>query len=99
MREWVYGVGHPIDNESIYLHRYRNHNQEILSYFKKRKEDLLVVDWNEDHQWETICSFLNAPIPTAPFPHANKGNYWLSFKNHQLLIKTKASISKWFKNS
>ncbi|PLX22582.1 MAG: hypothetical protein C0599_06025 [Salinivirgaceae bacterium] len=75
MRKWIYGVGHPKGNEEIYLARYKKHNEEVMEYFKDRKEDLLVVNWENGDEWEPICNFLGIPVPNEPFPHANKGNY------------------------
>jgi len=34
MRELIYGVGNPLDNEDHYLNVYEQHNKEILSHFQ-----------------------------------------------------------------
>jgi hypothetical protein len=73
MRKWIYGVGHPLDNEEIYLERYNRHNTEVREYFKDRPDDLLIVDWAKGSGWKEICGFLGKEIPSEPFPHANKG--------------------------
>lgn len=75
MRKWIYGVGHPMGNEDLYIKKYRQHNQEVLAYFGNRKNDLLIVDWSKGNGWEQLCHFLNEPVPNRPFPHANKGRY------------------------
>ena len=75
MRQWIYGKGYPEGNEGIYLEKYKNHYREVLDYFKDRKEDLLVVDWENGEGWTELCAFLNVPIPDKPFPHAKKGTY------------------------
>jgi len=75
LRRWIYGIGHPLGNEEVYLNRYKDHNQDVLQYFSHRKDDLLVIEWDQGKGWEEICDFLNEPIPDQVFPHANKGNY------------------------
>lgn len=88
MRNWIYGAGHPKSNEKVYLERYRAHNKEVLEYFKDRKEDLLIVNWENGDDWESICDFLNKPIPEKPFPHTNKGNYKAPRKSSVFEITT-----------
>lgn len=72
MRQWIYGVGAPEGNESLYVERYETHNREVLSYFKDRPNDLLVMDLGTGYGWEKLCAFLGKPIPPEPFPHANR---------------------------
>ena len=75
--EKIYGEGNhfPVGNEEIWLHRYREHNREIKSYFKDRPNDFLELSWEDGDGWEKICTFLDKPIPDRDFPHANKGKY------------------------
>ncbi len=72
MREWIYGVGDPLGNESVFLARYRQHNQAVLEYFKERPNDLLVMHITEGDGWEKLCPFLNKKIPSVPFPSLNR---------------------------
>jgi len=72
MRRWIYGVGCPLGNESIYLRRYRDHNAEVLEYFADRPNQLLVMDLAKGDGWEMLCEFLGMAIPTCPFPHLNQ---------------------------
>lgn len=69
---WVYGVGNPLENEEIYLNRYKQHNKDVIQYFRNRPEDLLIVDFSKNNGWEELCRFLQCDIPNKPFPHANK---------------------------
>jgi hypothetical protein len=94
MREWIYGIGHPKGNESTYLLRYQRHNQEVINYFKDRKEDLLTVSWEKGDEWERICTFLGEAVPKAAFPHANRGNYYLSKENFKRLRTMKSFLKK-----
>lgn len=66
---WGYGTD-TIDRE-VLLQRYREHNRQVLEYFKDRS-DLLVLDMDEDNQWTKLCSFLNLPEPGCAYPYLNK---------------------------
>ena len=57
---------------TVMLKRYRQHNTEVLQYFKNRPGDLLVLDMEKSHGWPELCQFLGQPIPTVPYPTANK---------------------------
>ena len=72
MREIIYGVGHPLNNEGVYVERYREHNKAVIKYFKNRPDDLLVVSWEKGDAWEELCRFLNKDIPQKQFPHENR---------------------------
>ncbi len=72
MRSWIYGVGHPVDNEPTYLRRYDKHNWDVVEYFQSRPSDLLIMRITDGDGWEKLCSFLERPVPGVPFPHRNK---------------------------
>ncbi len=72
MRRWIYGVGDPQGNESIYLQRYKRHNAEVLDYFKNRSDDLLIMNLASGDGWDKLCPFLGKTQPATPFPHANQ---------------------------
>ncbi len=72
MRQWIYGAGCPIGNESLYLEKYQQHNQEVIKYFKDRKKDLLVVNLIKQPAWQPLCDFLGKQVPDSTFPHMNK---------------------------
>ncbi len=74
MRKWTYGVGCPEGNESVYIKRFEDHNNEVLNHFKNRPQDLLVMDLAEGHGWDELCPFLGVDIPKIAFPHANKAS-------------------------
>lgn len=52
--------------------RYRNHNEDVLEYFKDRPNDLLVMDFSKGAGWKELCAFLDRPLVEAPFPHRHK---------------------------
>jgi sulfotransferase family protein len=71
MREWIYGYGAPRGNEGVYVERYQRHNREVLEYFQKRPNDLLVLNLTRGEGWPELCRFLDLTEPQCPFPHAN----------------------------
>ncbi len=72
MREWIYGAGSPLGNESTYTKRFETHNKTVLQYFKERPDDLLILRITAGDGWEKLCPFLDKEIPEVPFPHINK---------------------------
>jgi hypothetical protein len=69
MREWIYGAGSPVGNESRYRERFERHNEDVLSHFRHRPDDLLVLRITEGEGWSELCGFLGHPIVREPFPH------------------------------
>lgn len=61
-------------NEERYLYVFRKHTQDVLDYFAKRN-NLLVLNICDGDKWEKLCKFLDVPIPNKDFPHLNKTNY------------------------
>ena len=54
---------------------FKNHNKEVIEYFKNQPSKLLILNILKNEGWEELCKFLNKPIPTKPFPHKNIGKY------------------------
>ncbi len=50
---------------------YEKHHFDVMSYFKDRKDDLLVLDIIGGDGWEKLCPFLNCEIPDEAFPKTN----------------------------
>lgn len=50
---------------------YNKHQEEVLTYFKNRKDDLLILDICGGEGWERLCPFLKKPIPEKAFPKLN----------------------------
>ncbi len=71
MREWIYGVGDPLDNEAIYKRRFEEHNTEVVKYFENRPSDLLVLPITNGVGWAPLCDFLGVEEPASLFPHSN----------------------------
>jgi Sulfotransferase domain len=66
----VYGVGHPVGHEPIWIERYEKHNAEVQDYFKDRPNDLLILNLNKGEVgWEKNLSLFRqgyAQSPLAP---------------------------------
>jgi hypothetical protein len=54
-------------SKSNMIERYKKHNENVKKECPKEK--LLVFEVSQG--WEPLCKFLNKPIPSEPFPHAN----------------------------
>jgi hypothetical protein len=52
----------------VFLARYRQHNHEVLEYFRDRPQDLLVMNMSEGAGWRELCGFLGVPVPSARYP-------------------------------
>jgi hypothetical protein len=87
MIRFIYGVSFPTGNEELFLNRYRKHNQDVIDYFKNRPGDLLIIDLEKEDAWKKLCALLQFPVPSFPFPHANKGAYTLPGKWWQYVWK------------
>lgn len=75
MLRFIYGVGDPVGNRSLFMERYKAHNDAVREYFANRPEDLLVIDFTTAHDpWVRMCEFLEIPHPGIPFPHSNSGS-------------------------
>lgn len=81
LHEWLYGNGVLLGNEQLYLDRYRQHNEDVRTYFAGR-DDFIEMDLAARDGWEKLCGFLEEPIPRKAFPHANKGKHSYTWKDH-----------------
>lgn len=72
LRAWIYGAASPVGSEGQWLARYRRHVEEVQAYFSRRRDQLLVVDWERGGGWEELCRFLGRTPPSQPFPHLTK---------------------------
>lgn len=57
-------------DETNFKTAYLTHNQEVVESVSR--ENLLVLDINDEMKWEKICEFVGVQQPDAPFPHSNK---------------------------
>lgn len=70
VREIIFGtVGW---DETLFRRALARHTRNVEDYFAHRPRDLLIVDLCSGPEWAPLCTFLNRPIPSVPFPHENK---------------------------
>jgi hypothetical protein len=60
-------------NKSFRIQKYLNRNEEIVRYFLRRPEQLLVIDLTKEINTNKIVEFLQLPKNmTQQIPHKNK---------------------------
>jgi hypothetical protein len=59
--------GERIHDRGFMIEAFRRHNEDVKRAIPS--ERLLVFEVSQG--WEPLCEFLDVPVPTAPFPHAN----------------------------
>lgn len=95
IRQILYGLPFPNVTQEELVRRYENHLNDVQNYFQDRPNQLLVLDWEKGNGWKELCRFLGKPVPSLPFPHANKGLYSQMRKSsNNLLIRIKAIVNK-----
>lgn len=62
-------------NPHVFKNRYIDHAIDVLTYFRDRRDDLLVMDICGGDGWEVLCLFVGRDIPDVPFPHRNRQAY------------------------
>lgn len=65
----VFGTSKSVGNEEHFRTVYNRHNRSVREYFKRRPDDLLIVDWEQGDGWKELCAFLQKPVPALEFPH------------------------------
>lgn len=90
-------------NKKEFNKSYDKHINGVLSHFKKRNSDLLIIDITKGDGWEKLCPFLKKPYPSVPFPNLNisqklknkiQGNIGLFLKRNVPNIYTIAKDAK-----
>ena len=66
LRAAVYGCY--VFNRDRMSYVYDLHYKNVVEYFERRPESLLILDIVAGEGWEKLCPFLNKPIPHVPFP-------------------------------
>jgi hypothetical protein len=71
------------------LARFREYHDEVLMYFAKRPEDLLLLNIDDNKiEFKDICPFLNLKTPNENFPSVNNARK-VSLKQKYILILLK----------
>jgi hypothetical protein len=60
-------------DEDLLKETYDRHNEEILNYFRHRKNDLLLINLSEGDSYQCFCNFLGEIPLYEKFPHLNSG--------------------------
>ena len=94
MLQHVYGKPYPEGNEKLYLDTYRNHNQDVVTYFAGRTNDFLILDLESETAWQDLCAFLHKPVPDIPFPFINKGAYSVFEKLSRKINRLKRGLMR-----
>jgi hypothetical protein len=86
MRVWMFGpYADPSCNEAsreAWLKAYRAHNAAVREHFQSHGHQYFEFDPTQSPSWDGLCTFLGAPVPTEPWPHANAtkarrpGRHW-----------------------
>ncbi|RKE97994.1 sulfotransferase family protein [Ichthyenterobacterium magnum] len=83
---------------------YLESNKELMTHFDNNDFHYLPMNLFKNDGWDTLCAFLNKPIPETKFPHANKAEIQkkellvVDSKNKSLVLKTKTVLKKMFGN-
>jgi hypothetical protein len=58
-------------DEAKWRAEWESHIKRAREFFRHR-DNFLEVDLTLNPQWQTLCDFLGVPVPTQPFPWANR---------------------------
>jgi hypothetical protein len=61
-----------IYNKDILIDYYKNHNYQVMEYFRSRPEKLLVINVSNDNDYLRLCDFLKKKPFHKTFPWENK---------------------------
>ncbi|XP_076804097.1 uncharacterized protein LOC143448306 [Clavelina lepadiformis] len=60
-------------NEKVLLMRYKQHNAYVMQTAPKDR----FLAYNVKDGWESLCKFLDLPVPSEEFPHKNKSGVFI----------------------
>jgi hypothetical protein len=60
------------DDEAQLIAAYERHNDDVRHSVPRSK----LIDWRATDGWAPICSALDLPVPTEPFPWTNRREEW-----------------------
>ncbi len=63
--------GTDVFDEQRFASGYAKFVDGVRDYFKDRPRDLLTINIASGAGWDTLCRFLERPVPEIPFPKAN----------------------------
>lgn len=74
-------------NEERCIEIYEQHIQEVRAYFSDKPDQFLELDITKVRDWKQLCEFLEEPIPSRDFPHANNRPKSLTQKIYLRLLR------------
>jgi len=86
MSRWFYGL-EKFDKQA-YMDRFSRHEEEVLSHFVDRPDDLLVMNVGHGDGWDKLCKFLGKPVPDSDYPYTHRRQHNqspLAQRNEKLL--------------
>ena len=94
IRQKIYG-SIPFD-ETIYRRAYDDILAGVREHFADRPDDLLWMNMIDGDAWETVCGFLDKPVPSEPFPQKNtaRQTYLSPWYQAKLAIRAQGSRVK-----
>jgi hypothetical protein len=75
--------------KDMFMTRYKKHNEEVIQGVPKEKLLVMNIADGQNNSWEELCTFLNLPIPSVPFPHTNKGDANIMLETSKAKISLK----------
>lgn len=81
-----------INDDQFLENCYQRHREKVLTYFRQRENDLLIIDVADKHAPEKLAQFLNFDPPLTAFPVINKGGKvtaWKDLKHPHIIASTK----------
>ena len=73
MHKYNFGIDEStLFNEKIYKNHYNRHNDEVKKYFRRRPDDLLVLNLSDPNSMKSLCEFLDIKYTNQKIPHINK---------------------------
>lgn len=51
---------------------YEKFNEDVKTHFKGREWKILEITLDGSHSWQSLCSYLQKPVPSEQFPHENR---------------------------
>jgi hypothetical protein len=55
--------------------RWCDANAQICKFKEDTPANMLILPLHHPDKWGLLCSFLEEPIPTTPYPHVNKAEH------------------------
>lgn len=65
---------YPHGQERHYAARYESYISGVHAFFRERgaQHRLLELCWEKGDGWDTLCAFVDRPVPDVPFPYENR---------------------------